>query len=102
MKKAIASFTINDSSCWSEDKFKGKECKILDLRFNEKTGDKPGKPSNLIVVHNLPWDIYGSTTFQKEVVALVKNKYPKLKFKFIFFSEQGLQENKEADMDIHY
>jgi hypothetical protein len=96
----LISFVINDSNDWNNGKYKGNICVVLDIQFFDLESDKEGFPSKLKVTHNLSWDIYGSSTFEKEINKFIQQRFTK-KMRCTF-SEQGMQENKLADMDIEY
>lgn len=95
-KKAILKFTLTGKNAiWG--KTKGLKCEIYSLDFIEEYGNK-----TLKVSHNLGWDIYTDESFEKAITKYAKIKFPKMKIHEIIFSEQGLQNNYLADMDVLY
>jgi hypothetical protein len=92
-KKPILTFTLKGNCIWGNTK--GLVCEVYGFYFKHKN-------KSLDVEHNLTWDIYTDKTFEKEITKYVKKEFPNLKIKSIVFSEQGLQKNKEADMDVLY
>lgn len=92
-KKPILTFTLKGKCIWGNTK--GKECQVFGYAFSRYN-------KRLTVFHNLAWDIYTDETFEEEINKLIKKTHPELKIAHIGFSEQGLQENYEADMDVIY
>jgi hypothetical protein len=89
--KPIHTFKFKDNdSIWYS--VKGKECRITAFDFDEE--------QSLLVYHNLNWKVYTSTQFEQEVLMLVKKANPNIVD--VEFSEQGLQRNGIAHMDVTY
>lgn len=93
-KKPILKFQLQGKGIWLDTK--GLKCEVYDFDIIVL---KKGY-GRLKVSHNLPWGIYTDETFEKQITKLFKKKHPELKIDSVTFSEQGLQKDFEADMDI--
>lgn len=101
-QNVIVEFYIADKNSYFGDRYMGTEVKIFGYEFIRGDYDPLNKPSILKVIHNMDWVIYGSTTFEKEITKLVKKKHTKMRILRVSFSEQGMQDDGYADMDVVY
>lgn len=88
-------FTIklDGTSIWSDTS--GIEVKVSGYAFSNKN-------ETLSVYHDQSWDIYTDEAFEDAITEFIKNKHPELGIDYITFSEQGLQDDGEADMDVFF
>ena len=99
-KKILLSVPLKGKGIWMDTA--GKTCKVSEYDFNGYVHGQKNKCCNLKVYHNLPWGIYTDETFENEITKFLKKKHPEMKIDYIHFSEQGLQEDGVADMDVNF
>jgi len=90
-KKPIAEVKLKGDSIWS--KTKGLIATVTDIDLDKHT---------LLVYHDLKWDIYTDSGFEKEITKLAKETYPDANIDHVTFSEQGQQMDGVAHMDVIY
>lgn len=91
LKKPLK-IVFKKNSLWGQ--IAGKTCTVTGYEFSERN------KNSMSIYHDLGWEIYTSEEFEQQMTKVIQKNHPNVKK--VEFSEQFLQGNGVADMDVTY